>query len=783
MAIYTKTTAGGLFFDTQLDWDGLTVDQWDTLTTDQWHGLYVDDAHQAASALVTVQQGAIASGGIVFGGAAEVAKTFTRAMSGGLTFAGSGDPTIEVFTREMSGGITFGGEATKTIAYTRTAGATVFHNDYQYRRLITIPANTVGSDLSNFPVPVVVTLDKTHVSDGNDFRFEDLAQSALEYQIETYDSDTGILTAWVKLPTLYAQSDNHFYLFYGLEGASDGSSTLFDDSYESVWHLVEDGDGTEDEYEDVASTNHGQGGGGTSAYVPDSVAGKFSLCGDFDGNDFIQIADGDSLTTTDDFTISAWVKPDTIYTDQCVFSRGHIDGEGNSWTLALGYSVTGKFFFHVQTTDGGDPETWTTNTLNSDSDVTADTWQHIAAVWESGVGMTIYLNGVEDGSKEIAATTLVADSGQNWIGKWNGGYLMRGLIDEVRLSGDAKTADWINAQYTLAEGSYVGSEHHAMGLGGWASYDLAAAREGSGSLTFSGSASPTVAYTRASAGGVVYGGTASEGATFARAASGGLSFGSSASPTKSYTRLPTGGIDFGSSASPTKSYTRLPDGGIDFGGAAELTIDLSRLPTGGVNFSGTADNGATYTRLPTGGLDFGGSANRGFGFAPSGGLSFGSSASPTKSYTRLPSGGLSFGGAADLANEFTRLGSGGLSFGGAADLANAFTREGLGGIVFGGHGGIGHAVEGEGGLDFGGGLDGVTYGKTPDGGLVFSGTATEATAYRRLPSGGLVFAGVASENTIRHPRQLCGTITSRPVFGGTVTAQPLLSGTIDVTCC
>jgi hypothetical protein len=128
-----------------------------------------------------------------------------------------------------------------------------YDDAYGYRKLITVDNTKVstvnGTTLSDFPVLISTTdadwkstanSGNVERSDGGDFVFTAAnGTTLLDSEIESYDSVTGQLTAWVRVPTLEGARDTRIYVYYGNAAASAPGSGVgtWDSSYAGVWHL------------------------------------------------------------------------------------------------------------------------------------------------------------------------------------------------------------------------------------------------------------------------------------------------------------------------------------------------------------------------------------------------------------------------------------------------------------------------------------------------------------------------------------------------------------------
>ncbi|ODS37678.1 MAG: hypothetical protein A7315_03895 [Candidatus Altiarchaeales archaeon WOR_SM1_79] len=341
--------------------------------------------------------------------------------------------------------------------------------DWSHRKPITINSSQVTGDLDAFPVLVHIIdsdLANDARSDGYDIIFTDWdGKSKLYHEIESYNGTTGELIAWVKIPSLSSSSDTLLYMYYGnssISSPTENSDEVWNSQFVGIWHLNETGDGTADEYEDSSTyDNHGQGGSGTSGYVPTRIDGKICKAQDFDGtDDHISAADSPSLSITGDaITLEAWVNYAGSSDPMGILSKDGYDG-GYRFLVSTG----GNIIFQLT---GNTYNLWSWGTINSGS------WHHIAARYD-GSWMSIYIDGIKDGSEISRNGGIDLNSDPVWIGhgdnavgeSWS--YPFHGFIDEVRISNVARSADWVqtefNNQNDTASFLYQGSEEDTSSI-------------------------------------------------------------------------------------------------------------------------------------------------------------------------------------------------------------------------------------------------------------------------------------------------------------------------------
>jgi hypothetical protein len=125
-------------------------------------------------------------------------------------------------------------------------GATLsyYGSGWTQRKTITIDHTKVNVNLPDFPMLFKNTSYDYRVfakTNGYDFVFTDAAGVKLSHEIENYNSSTGELVAWVKIPLISSTVDTVIYLYYGNSSAVNQEDTVnvWDSHYLGVWHMNE----------------------------------------------------------------------------------------------------------------------------------------------------------------------------------------------------------------------------------------------------------------------------------------------------------------------------------------------------------------------------------------------------------------------------------------------------------------------------------------------------------------------------------------------------------------
>ncbi|CAB1057424.1 Beta-galactosidase (EC [Olavius sp. associated proteobacterium Delta 1] len=350
--------------------------------------------------------------------------------------------------------------------------------EYNYRRAITIDGSAVSGTsgtLDNFPLLVSLSGDwlKTTAADavngtienanGWDIVFRDSDErTQLDHEIEKYDGNAGTLVAWVRIPSLDKVDANEttIYMYYGncgITASQENVSGVWDSNYVGVWHLVEGDSTAADFYQD--STSNDKHGTLTDADL-DTIQddGQISKAMDFNGDaDYIQTMSGESKTAAN-FTWEAWFKTDTTTGPHILLWQGN--QTDNGWSSG---DPTGDHEAHVNI-GKYDTDNIIGCYYGNDEDVAADTIQinaaftdttgfhHVAFVITNADTATVSGELFLDGTSVGTDTTT-----QNTRDDWDpdlriGGpgaieRLFDGILDEVRVSTTARSADWIKTSH------------------------------------------------------------------------------------------------------------------------------------------------------------------------------------------------------------------------------------------------------------------------------------------------------------------------------------------------
>ncbi|MBN1758740.1 MAG: DUF2341 domain-containing protein [Chitinispirillaceae bacterium] len=328
-----------------------------------------------------------------------------------------------------------------------------------YSKKIVLNTSTTGADVPetvrNFPV--LVRLNETNFSfdqamgGGEDIRFAGSDSTLLPFEIERWDPAAGLAEVWVRLDTLYGNdSTQHILMFWGGSNGDTlsvrASGELFDTTagFKGVWHLgaYENGllpDATRYRYH------------GTPYNMEGSLApGAIGFGRKFSGETGYCMMEGTAAGALDfpangTYSISAWVNPDILNGRyRIIASKGN-----KQYNLQLKNNDNWEFTEFRDTPS--DSVGWEETLASAE----AGKWVYLVGI-RSGTRQYLYVNGACVDSTitlfplKDEDTQRRRDQTRNFaIGRLPDGpsYYFSGIIDEVRVSGNEPTSDYIKLCY------------------------------------------------------------------------------------------------------------------------------------------------------------------------------------------------------------------------------------------------------------------------------------------------------------------------------------------------
>ncbi|MBN1674645.1 MAG: DUF2341 domain-containing protein, partial [Kiritimatiellae bacterium] len=327
---------------------------------------------------------------------------------------------------------------------------------YNYRRRLTIGADQVSgvTNLTDFPVLVKLTEPELATtangglvanSDGYDIVFtgEDGA-TRLDHELESYDAAAGAVVAWVRVPVLAAEDETTLYMYWGNAAISVSQERVEDvwtNNFLVVWHLSETPTVDAYAYDSTANGNDGTFQAGMTA--GDQVPGPIDGALEYDkvSGDYVTAG---TLNVGDAFTLSAWAYPtSSLVNMHGVIASAAGAGDADGFKLYLNSWETSDRAIVLNTGNGTAGET----TYSGADAIEHNAWNYVAATADRGNGTaSLYRNGAFQTTGSIRT-----DFGNNktWVAGAvsGGGYMLQGMLDEVRIASVLRSADWIATVY------------------------------------------------------------------------------------------------------------------------------------------------------------------------------------------------------------------------------------------------------------------------------------------------------------------------------------------------
>lgn len=336
---------------------------------------------------------------------------------------------------------------------------------WAHRKKITISNTNVGSDLTNFPTLVKISSDADlalALATGYDIRFTDSGGSTLlKYERESWTGGGGAsVTAnfWVKVPTVSSSASTELYVYYGKSDASDGqdATNVWDANYKGVWHL---GDSASPAQDSTSNNNDGTQSGG----VTFGATGKIDGATSFDGaDDYIDAGNVITDSNLQYITFSTWINPTTVAGNDGFFNIGNLGNTNGKINLSL---YNSRLYVGIN----GD---WQTTNFAPPSE---GVWTHLSFVLDETLptdNLKVYYNDSLIGSMNY--TTAVDLTGLKTLFGiyYSTSYTLTGLMDEIRVSNSARSADWINFEYHNQGDAgnnltFANQENNLTWLSGW----------------------------------------------------------------------------------------------------------------------------------------------------------------------------------------------------------------------------------------------------------------------------------------------------------------------------
>ncbi len=349
-----------------------------------------------------------------------------------------------------------------------TPSAAWFDETWKYREKITIDHTKVSgsANLTNYPMLLSITdtnLSAKALSTGNDILFTDINGKKLDHEIELYTSGTGVLIAWIRIPTLSYQNDTVLYMYYGNPSASsqENKQGVWAANFQGVWHMSEasgsriDSSPNANNLTDVNTV--------TSASTKIGTEAVFTK------------ANSEQLTRTDatqknlglagSFTMSFWAKVANVGLENGILSKVNSTGYPRI-EMKYGWDAVNSRASWL--TKWKDASANTTTDSYSGTGQTNGTWYMVSIIYDQANNQITYCQNGTCDSPVSHTITLTQNDGTFRIGyAENDLDYYGGSLDEFWVQDNVQTTDWIKTRYNNQNSpstfAAVGTQEQSLG--------------------------------------------------------------------------------------------------------------------------------------------------------------------------------------------------------------------------------------------------------------------------------------------------------------------------------
>lgn len=376
---------------------------------------------------------------------------------------------------------------------------TTYYDNYAFRIPLTLNNASLGisTDQTNFVALIKVTSpnfvsavcsDQTGgiSSTVPQFAIIDSAYSTtseLYYQVENYNTTTGVIYFWVRIPTLYktgsSKGSNKLYCYFGSTNPSvthDASwqkltwsnTTSANVTYSGVWHFNEDPTGPAPQFEDATVNDNNLSVGsylGSSGTVTQNTSSQIGNGISLNATSVLDTSAVNMPNTQNSQSMSIWVSYPSIatsYSANFIVLENGSDPASSGNGTQLGVSVRYKGI-STPTLQAWRWANEKTPLVYSYTIPSVNTWHYLAYTYNASTKMSyLYLDGAlltsaSNSSNPPYSGSVNMVSFGDYINnqtantppgpKKVGGQSYTGTMDESHVIGTTLSADWIKAEY------------------------------------------------------------------------------------------------------------------------------------------------------------------------------------------------------------------------------------------------------------------------------------------------------------------------------------------------
>lgn len=335
-----------------------------------------------------------------------------------------------------------------------------------YSRNIFLNTTSGGADIKKNVIgfPLLIRLSDKNFdftqanSDGSDVRFINANNHPIPFEIERWDATAHEAEIWVKMDTIYGNSDSKFLVMFWGEAATNialNRAPVFDTAYgyRGVWHLSEEspGGGTKGIFKDATGQNDGDD------YISETNRdGIIGYGHAFDGiDDYIPLNNPITNFLKGDCTVALWVKVHD--------SAGTILSKLDT---IPGWNEGETSFYFGDGTDKHDSKGvngrrpsfvgFQNDYAITENAIDADDWHYLVYTWKwNGDSTGTFKYYIDGGEVLLSRDSLKIRVGESnsatvRIGQPNNNesysYFRRSM-DELQISAVVRSTDWIRLCY------------------------------------------------------------------------------------------------------------------------------------------------------------------------------------------------------------------------------------------------------------------------------------------------------------------------------------------------
>jgi hypothetical protein len=301
---------------------------------------------------------------------------------------------------------------------------------------------SVAGSVTNFPVLVRLGTSDSAIfaaakTDGADLRFSKTNGTRLPHQIEFWNAASRSAAIWVKADTVLGNTAMQVVrMHWGKADAADSSkgSSVFStaNGFVGVWHM----DGAADVADATGSGLTAVGPGGS---IPGAVtAGVAGAARSFDGaSQYFNVTHDERLNVTAAITMSLWVNPSNWNGSTRLLQKSGAS-ENNAGQYGMRDDSQNQLALNINGIH--------TNTGSLAPVPTTGEWHLIHGTFD-GSTVVQYQDGVAVATGSTAGPIATGTGDLQIARRPDGTGYLTGMMDEVRIHGVARSADWARLEF------------------------------------------------------------------------------------------------------------------------------------------------------------------------------------------------------------------------------------------------------------------------------------------------------------------------------------------------